>query len=291
MTNFRERPSLSNALTRAVLILGTLAATAAHATTVTPMNVDRLSDLAGQVIVGNVAAVNSYWASDPIRIETEVIFDDVSFLKGELPDAPPGFALVVPGGTVGDFTMRIAGAPTFRVGEKRLLFLLPTYKTFPAVGVDQGAFSIRPDQSGVDRVYQSSGLPVAGFDSNGFVRTAKISPTRRHNLPRAIPGESIRPRPIAEAQPAPQPTTALSLDEFIQQISPALDASRDHQLSEPAGRRIPVQYIPVPLKSSPGQRARTNATTVDRARAAASDVGPSSIPPRGGSAEKQGGER
>lgn len=290
MTSTHQRPICLKTLTRAVPLLCTLQA-AAFATTVAPMSVDRLSDLAGQVIVGNVTAVNSYWASNPIRIETEVLFDGVSYLKGELPQASSSFTLIVPGGTAGTFTMRIAGAPTFQVGEERLLFLLPTYKTFPVVGVDQGSFLIQPDQDGVRRVYRSSGLPVTGIDPNGFFQTQSSSPTRRHDLPNAIPGESIRPRPVLELQTAPRAAPALSLDEFIQQVGPALGASRDHQLTEPAGRRIQIQYNPVPLKSSTARRARPNAATVDPARTATSDVRESPIPPRASASDKQGGER
>ena len=143
----------------------------ASASTVIPMNLDTLADHAGQVIVGQVTSVRSYWTEAPRRIESEITFQHVEYLKGTLPTSGSTFSLIVPGGTVGKMTMRIAGAPTYAAGEEWILFLLPEYKTFPVVGVWQGAFRIEADAAGERRVCDVSRRPVSGFTTDGFTRT------------------------------------------------------------------------------------------------------------------------
>lgn len=216
---------------------------AAVASSVVAMNVPTLSDFSGQVIEGKVVSARSYEATDPWRIETEVVFEGVVYLKGAHPGADNAFKLIVPGGTVGDRQMRICCAPKFDVGGRYLLFLLPTYKTFPTVGLDQGAFEIRRDDSGVDRVFQS-GLAVSGLDEDGFVRL--IGGERASAREHVVASNHVTVR-----QPGKQDVTAggaIALDDFVNLIRPILDRSVDHHLVEAAGKQIPVQLRPTSLK-------------------------------------------
>lgn len=215
----------------------------ARAGNVVPLSAEALADLAGQVIVGRVAAVRSYWADEPRRIESEITFAEVTYLKGALATSGDTFALVVPGGTVGETSMRLGCAPVFAVGEKWGLFLLPTYKTFPVVGLTQGAFRVLTDGSGVDRVFDAEAKPLRGVGADGLIRGA--SP---HG-----PAEG-RLRDAHRVQLLPQGVLAseaqtVSLADFVKQLRPILDASRDYQLEEPAGRREVVSYGPVPFRS------------------------------------------
>jgi hypothetical protein len=190
-----------------------LIASAAYGTSVVPMTVATMADHAGQVITGDVASLRSYWVDQPRRIETEITFSGVGYLKGAPADADGSFILRVPGGAIGDLQMRIEGAPQFAVGESWVLFLLPTYRTFPVVGIAQGAYRVVRAADGVHRVYRGA-LAVAGVG--------------------------------AEAAP--------SYDQFVKQITPILDASRDHGLTEPAGRPVPVRQVAVPLQPAPSRR-------------------------------------
>ncbi len=215
----------------------------ARAGNVVPMSAEGLADLAGQVIVGRVTAVRSYWADRPRRIESEITFIEVTYLKGALATSGDTFALVVPGGTVGETTMRIGCAPVFAVGEKWGLFLLPTYKTFPVVGLTQGAFRVVTDGSGVDRVFDADAAPLAGVGVDGLIRATGVHAPAESRLREAdrihlVPQAAI----VSEAQ-------AVSLPEFVKQLRPILDASRDHQLKQPAGRREVVSYTAVPLRA------------------------------------------
>ncbi|MHC4320471.1 MAG: hypothetical protein ACYS1B_18280 [Planctomycetota bacterium] len=224
-----------------LVIVAALCATPAIATTVAPMTVGSMADYAGQVIAGDVIEVRSYWTGDPRRIESEVVFANVDYLKGVPAGAGGTFTLTVPGGAIGELEMRIAGAPQFAVGDSWVLFLLPAYKTFPVVGLSQGAFRIVPGPDGVERVHQA-GLPVTGLDAGGFVEV-----TTSGAAPRAL--ESGRPGARVTVHPVPA-ETALSHAEFLNLIGPILRGSRHHGLKEPAGRPVPVRYTPARLRGA-----------------------------------------
>ena len=216
---------------------------------VVPMTAATLADHAGQVIIGTVLEVRSYWADDPGRIESEVLWGQVEYLKGALAGADDRFTLVVPGGAVDGMHMAVACTPRFQVGERWLLFLLPTYKVFPVVGFEQGAFRIETDAEGVARVFSEHSQAIAGVSADGFFRVANSRPARNTNLPVARDRADVTlPLPIQQDEPA------LSLAEFRELLAPVLAQSRDHGLSEPAGKRARVTFTPVPLKhaAAPG---------------------------------------
>lgn len=223
----------------------------AFASTVVPMTVHTMADRAGQIVAGKIAAVRSYWAENPRRIETEVTLEQVTYLKGGQAEAPGVFTLVIPGGTVGETEMRICCAPVFRPGEKWVLFVPPSYKTFPVVGLFRGAFRVTPDPTGIERVYSSAAQPVLGMDPDGFVRMAGGNMDPHDRLIAAVNAE-VRWRPSPLLNPP-----AISFEDFLALIQPILDTSRDHHLTEPAGRRVPVVYTPTTL-------ARTDDQTVHR---------------------------
>ncbi len=224
-----------------------------QASTVAPMSVATLADHAGQVIVGRVTAVRSYWASDPRRIESEVTLEGVEYLKGRLADSTDRFTLVVPGGEVDKTRMTICDAPELRVGEKWLLFLLPTYHTHPVVGIYQGAFLIKPDADDIERVVsraEGREINVAGVGSDGFVQYAATSAP-------ADPHESLQGADnMRLVTPRAQAAAPVAYTDFVAQLAPVLAASRDHQLTVPAGRPVVVKYRAVPLKPSPMEQRR-----------------------------------
>ena len=223
-----------------------------RASSVQPMTVETLADHSGQVIEGVVASVRSYWAAGPRRIESEVTFAQVQYLKGALPDAGDTFSLTVPGGTVGEVRMQVCCAPDFRVGDKWILCLLPSYETFPVVGLHQGAFLVRADQDGVERIaYERHGVaePIVGVDGDGFLQVARRHPRKNHPHPHEAHNVRVNFEPAESAPPQ-----GLSRDEFVALLHPVLTASRDHQLATPAGRRVLVEYTPVPLKCSDMQK-------------------------------------
>lgn len=229
-----------------------LQVTPAPASTVVPMNLATLSDLSGQAIVGRVASVRSYWAESPRRIESEVTFEQVEYLKGALPGSTDTFSLIVPGGRVDGMEMRVCCTPTFAAGDKWVLCLLPSYKTFPVAGLYQGAFLVQPDAQGTERVWRTrhgSRQPVTSIDTSGFVQVSRVSGGRVHE--HLLDAVNVHVVSEADASRAEQ---AMSYEAFLRHLRPVLAASRDHMLSEPAGKPVPARYTAAPLRRSAFQR-------------------------------------
>jgi hypothetical protein len=224
----------------------------AQASTVIPMSVATLADNAGQVIVGRVAAVRCYRADNPRRIESEVMLEGVEYLKGRLADSSDRFTLIVPGGEVDKLRMTVCCAPDLRIGEKWMLFLLPTYHTFPVVGIFQGAFLIKADKDGVERVISRTHgreTSVAGIGADGFVQyVADAAADARDYL---VGADNMR-----LVTPDAQKAEPIAFADFVTQLAPVLAASRDHQLKAPAGRPEIVELRAVPLQYSRMEKQR-----------------------------------
>ncbi len=229
-------------------ILACVLGTSASGTSVVEMDLAGLSDHAGQVFSGTVKAVRSYWADDPRRIESVVTFEQVEYLKGVMKTSLSTCNFVIPGGTVGQTKMRIGGAPTFEIGERWILFVLPRYRTFPVVGVHRGAFRIIPDASGTLRVFSASQQPITTIDSGGRIQTVGCRVDAVDDHPRACPDGAPE---VSEA------SVAMTLRNFLARVQPTLERSRDHRLVEPAGKRTPADHSPVPLVPSTSRRDRS----------------------------------
>jgi len=222
-------------------VVAVLCAPGAFGANVVQMSVETMADHAGQVIVGEVVSVRSYWAENPKRIESEVQLSGISYLKGALPDSGDTFTLVVPGGRVDEWEVHLCCAPRLRVGQRWILFLLPTYKTFPVVGFYQGAFRIERGPNGIERVYDAAGGSVLGVDSDGVVLSTRESKAsaREH----VTESEYVRFSPLTAAA-----ADSLTYKAFRAQIQSVLDTSKSYALSEPAGRPVIVPIQAVPLR-------------------------------------------
>jgi hypothetical protein len=220
----------------------------AHATTVKDMSLQELADHAGEVIIADIDSARSYWAFNPTRIETELTLTGVTYLKGSSADPPATRTLIVPGGTVGRMQMRLACAPKLVPGTRHILFLLPTYRTHPVVGVHRGAFILIQDALGVTRVHDASHHAVTSVDGAGAPISVHLPTGHKTDGPCAHGCscvKSITPAATGNVQ-------AMTLDDFLAQIQPVLNASRDHKLTEPAGRHVPTVLRATTLKTAPG---------------------------------------
>ena len=250
-------------ITRSLLVIGLILAPAmgAVASQVVPMSLDQLADHSGEVIVGTVSSVESRWRENPRRIESEVTFGAVTFLKGNRAHLNDKFTLTVPGGTVGEFQMRVCCAPGFRTGDKWVLMLLPTYRTYPVVGIYRGALRVIQDDDGVERIHNAAGRSVTGIDMEGhFVLDGQA----QRNVAQHLVGErGAHLKSSGERETASQ--EAMRLGEFIDALTPALAASRQHAMDKPAGSPVRADLRPVPLKLSPmGRTADRREDTADR---------------------------
>jgi hypothetical protein len=218
------------------------------------MDLPTMADHAGQVIVGTVDGVRSYWAGEPRRIESEITLKDVRYLKGAWDGAGETFTLVVPGGTMGDITARLADAPVLKAGETWVLFVLPTCKTHPVVGLHQGAFRVVRGADGVERVQTAGGRAIVDMDAAGRVET--VRPARRDVRAQLVAEHGVRVRPPT----ATEARAGMELDAFVARLRPTLAGSRDHGLAGPAGKRVAGARRAVPLRVAENEAASGGGT-------------------------------
>ena len=99
-------------------------------------------------------------------IVTDYMFGDLEVIKEMRPNRTPGITML--GGTVGNESMTIAGAPDFVIGVRYLVFVAGNGSViFPVVGGHQGIFQVRPDpQTGGSNVYDYGGRPIIGLPAS-----------------------------------------------------------------------------------------------------------------------------
>lgn len=127
-------------------------------------------------------------------IVTDLTLDIERSVKGDRP-VRSSLILRTLGGKVGDVELVVEGAPVLRPGHTVLLFVRGNMsEMFPFVGIQQGVFHVRPDQSvGAQRVFDWLGRPVIGIRDD-----------------------------VVLADPSATETKAVSLDQFIHEIEQRL---------------------------------------------------------------------
>lgn len=120
-----------------------------------------LVERAEDIVVGTVADVGNAQkpSGEPITLVTVA---DLTVLKGSADDT---VTLEFYGGEVGDYAVRVPDMPTFKPGERVVLFIAGNGDNVcPLVGVWQGSFRVRYDDSrGTEIVTTNDGTPIAGI--------------------------------------------------------------------------------------------------------------------------------
>ena len=135
---------------------------AAHASVVAALDLEALVQQADDVVVARVLKQESKYDAQK-RIVTDYTMQVERTEKGE---AQPGAAVTVRqfGGVIGDRGMRIAGEPTYQVGERVVLFGKRGGRTYlRPVGMAQGAM----------RVYEQDGETWAQPATRGLSLIAR----------------------------------------------------------------------------------------------------------------------
>jgi hypothetical protein len=163
-------------------------AAVAGSTTVIPPTFDALVARARTIFVGEVVDQRSYWTTTPQGrvIRTQVVFRVEDVWKGS---AGAVTQLEFLGGTVGEATMEVVGMPTFRVGQRNVLFVAPERAVSPLVGFMHGRMRVERDFFGVDRVRTHDGRSLGSIAHLGPFRadpTVSITPMRLSDLASAV---------------------------------------------------------------------------------------------------------
>jgi hypothetical protein len=116
------------------------------ASTFLKIDIPTLKGMSESVVRGHVLDVRSEWNSEGTGIFTFVTLEVTGRLHG---NADNQLVIRVPGGTVGDFTTVMEGAPTFDVGDDVVAFIARWYDGVPMVaGYAQGLSRVHPDRLG-----------------------------------------------------------------------------------------------------------------------------------------------
>jgi hypothetical protein len=130
-----------------VLVLA-LSILPAGASTFLAMSEVELVAHSSTVVQGRVVSVDSYWNDDHTVIVTEAVVEVEKTVVGH---SPRFVTLRTAGGTVGDYTIVAHGFPTFKEGERSLLFLgNRTDEAFRVTGYQLGHYRIHTNRLGVE---------------------------------------------------------------------------------------------------------------------------------------------
>jgi hypothetical protein len=160
----------------ALALVATLATAApALATTVRHLDTRALTLSSRDIVIGRVAAVESYWNPGHTRIYTRVNVEVSESLKG---GAGP-LQLTQMGGEIDGVRYSIPGGPLFRPGEEALLFVwrAPDGRA-QVTGLAQGKFEIARDPATGERTVQRAmpGLAVRDARSLALVPGSERAP-------------------------------------------------------------------------------------------------------------------
>jgi hypothetical protein len=113
------------------------------ALTVKPLSFAELVQGSGVVVHGRVSEVRGQWTADRQGIESLVVVEVSSYLKGDLGDR---VTVRVPGGQAGGFVNIIPGAPRLSEGDRVVLFLKTSGPAIPVItGTSQGVYRVSID--------------------------------------------------------------------------------------------------------------------------------------------------
>ena len=133
----------------------------AGATTVIAQSFSSLVQHAEVIAVGTVTAIESTWDAERAAPWTLVTFAELEVLKGDARQTE--LTLHILGGPTPDGrVLQIAGAPQFRLGERRIIFSVGNQQyAVPLVGMWQGVYRVGFDpERGVETVHNHAGQPV-----------------------------------------------------------------------------------------------------------------------------------
>lgn len=154
--------TLRSASVLATLLVGWSAA--AESTTFEQLSLEALTSHSSHVVRGRFMKTESLWSEDKTTIYTRAMFRVDEAVTGA--DSGEEIVVYLPGGTVGDTSILVLGAPEIEVGRDAVLMLnavpealagarVAGASAFNIVGLSQGVFDLKTD-SETDRTMATS---------------------------------------------------------------------------------------------------------------------------------------
>ncbi len=196
-----------------VLLLLTLMAAPASATTLVRMSLDQLAEATTEIVRAHVVSQQTTWNPQHTRIYTYTTLALDQTYKGD----PPSFPVIQqPGGTVGKTRVFVAGTVQFHTQTGYLLFLERSSadaSKFLLVGMVQGAYRIyRDEKTQEEKLILPLGSLTRGSPASGpgSVLAGPAVPVHQFqrdmsaslSSPLSIPRGTAIPVAIRSAQPA-----------------------------------------------------------------------------------------
>jgi hypothetical protein len=103
------------------------------------LSLPQLIQGAETIVLGTVTRQVSAWNATHTAIYTDVVLEVEEAMKGAV---GPEVTFRIAGGEVGDIGMRTSTHPTFRIGERVIVFLHSEGSTAQLFGLQQGKFTV-----------------------------------------------------------------------------------------------------------------------------------------------------
>lgn len=155
------------------VLLGFWLALPAAATTLVRMSLSQLAQASSAIVQGRVVAQTTRTDAGGTRVYTYTTVQTEKALKGQ---PPATITIQQPGGTVGNFHVRVPGTALLRPGTQYVLFLEQATGAgaYHLVGMMQGAFRVYQQRKGVER---HVALPLGSLNTGSGSATLSPSPT------------------------------------------------------------------------------------------------------------------
>jgi hypothetical protein len=137
--------------------------------------VEGLASRCDAVVRARVETCEARLSADGRRIYTHAVVRCSDVWRGS---APSRLVVRIPGGTVGDLSQRVEGAPALRPGEDIVLFLRRSGPAFSIAGLGQGKFAIEGGEA-VPDVHGFARIPSALPDGHRAVEKMPIAELER----------------------------------------------------------------------------------------------------------------
>ncbi len=181
-----------------VLVLGLLLTVIGSTSAlVEQLTLDELTAKADSILVGEVTDI-TYYQEGEGNIYTLVTLSMDQTIKGETQEE---VVIKLPGGEVGRLRLWVSDTPSFKLGEKAVVFLEKEENTFDVCGWYQGKFSVDDDRMvGTDQSLTSFIAAIdQSMETEGVIHKISIEPASEV-LESPLKSKAVEPAGIGEFQ-------------------------------------------------------------------------------------------
>ena len=167
----------------------------ASATITRAIDFEEKVEHAASIVVGKCVAQESRWDSTKNWILTYSTFAVEKTLKGQ---PAQNITIVTPGGTVGNLTQDVVGAPKFQQGEENVVFVRNSQAGPTVLYLEQGSYKVRKDDRG-ERVVEPAVSAAVLVDTGRGTAVTAEGPRKLREFEGAV-RDTVRRREVMRMQ-------------------------------------------------------------------------------------------